>query len=118
MASIPDAFVIMGQLVLVVSNLCHCRLSLGGPTLLPRMCRELADLMTGCGAIICATGGGAVTPFDGRAKKVDNQVGHHTLFECLDLNQTCQLASMPRIACLQCTVVMTVHAFVMTGSSR
>ena len=29
--------------------------------------------MKGADAVICATGGGAVTPFDKRAKQVDNQ---------------------------------------------
>lgn len=29
--------------------------------------------MQGCDAVVCATGGGAVSPFDNRAKKVDNQ---------------------------------------------
>jgi nucleoside-diphosphate-sugar epimerase len=29
--------------------------------------------MAGCDAVICAIGGGAVTPFDNRAKQVDNQ---------------------------------------------
>lgn len=35
--------------------------------------REIAKALSGCDAVICATGGGAVTPFDKRAKKVDNQ---------------------------------------------
>jgi hypothetical protein len=33
--------------------------------------------MAGCDAIICATGGGAVTPFDTRARKVDNEGTQH-----------------------------------------
>jgi hypothetical protein len=36
-------------------------------------CRELAKAIKGCDAVVCATGGGAVSPFDSRAKKVDNQ---------------------------------------------
>jgi nucleoside-diphosphate-sugar epimerase len=29
--------------------------------------------MAGCEAVICAIGGGAITPFDKRAKEVDNK---------------------------------------------
>ena len=33
--------------------------------------------MQGCDAVICATGGGATSPFDKRAKKVDNEGTKH-----------------------------------------
>eukprot|EP01025_Chloroclados_australasicus_P028381 TRINITY_DN28147_c0_g2_i2.p1 TRINITY_DN28147_c0_g2~~TRINITY_DN28147_c0_g2_i2.p1 ORF type:complete len:309 (-),score=37.82 TRINITY_DN28147_c0_g2_i2:616-1542(-) len=41
--------------------------------------QELAEALKGADAVICAIGGGAVTPFDNRAKKVDNEGTQHLI---------------------------------------